>query len=171
MRLPAVERLSTYTFYGPVRQSGRRVKDAPRHMFVPQMGDRVGSFADAASAALQDRWVGRDDSDGSEEDGTGGHPADYFHLSSRTRRAAARRGIWSVVKTAGDGAAVVNALATLLDSNAANVRRTIALIERRARDNKTAREEQASTRTRRESFEKLTGGVSLAVVLGSGAPL
>jgi len=172
-RLPVVERLPTYAFYVPVRQSWRRVEDAPRHMFVPHMGDRVGSFADAASAALQDRWVGRDDRDGSDasEDGTGGHPADYFHLSSRTRRAATRRGICSVVKTVGDGTAVVDALATLLDSNAANVRRTISLIERRARDNETAREEQASTRTRRESFEELTGGVSLAVVLGSGAPL
>jgi len=117
--------------------------------------------------------VGRDDSDGSDasEEGTGGHPADYFYLSSRTRRAATRRGIWSVVKTVGDGAAVVDALATLLDSKAANVRRTISLIERRARVNETAREEQASTRTRRESFEELTGGVSSAVVLGSGAPL
>jgi len=56
------------------------------------------------------------------------------------------------VKTVGDGTAVVDALATLLDSNAANVRRTISLIDRRARDNETAREEQASTRTRRESF-------------------
>jgi len=77
-RLPAVERLPTYTFYVPVRQSWRRVEIAPRHMFVPHMGNRDKSFADAASAALPDRWVGRDDSDGSDalEDGTGGHPAD-----------------------------------------------------------------------------------------------
>ena len=116
--------------------------------------------------------MGRDDSDGSDasKDGTGGHPADYFYLSSRTRRVATRRGTWSVVKTVGEGAAVVDALATLLDSNSANVRRTISLIERRARDNETARQEQASTRTRRESFEERTGGVCLAAVLGSGAP-
>jgi len=152
-RVPAVERLPTYTFYVAVRQSWRRVEDAPRHIFVPHMGDRVGSFADAASAALQDQLVRRDDSDGSDawENGTGGYPVDYLHLYSRPRRAATRRGIWSVLKTVGDGAAVVDALATLLDSNAANVRRTIALIERRARDNETAREEQASTRTRRAS--------------------
>jgi len=75
------------------------------------------------------------------------------------------------VKTVGHAAAVVDALATLLDSNAAIVRRTIALIERRSRDNETAREKQASTRTRRESLEELTGGVSLALVLGSGASL
>ena len=75
------------------------------------------------------------------------------------------------MKTVGHAAAVVDALATLLDSNAAIVRRTIALIERRSRDNETAREKQASTRTRRESLEELTGGVSLALVLGSGASL
>jgi len=56
-------------------------------MFVPHMEDRVKSFADAASAALQDRWVGRDVCDGSDasEDGAGGKLADYYHLSSRTR--------------------------------------------------------------------------------------
>jgi len=54
-RLPAVERLPTYAFDVPVRQSWRRVEDAPRHMFVPHMEDRVGSFSDAANAALQDR--------------------------------------------------------------------------------------------------------------------
>ena len=144
----------------------------------PQAGSAARSCARGTdwhedSGRLERAGPLRDDSDGSDasEDGTGSHPADYFHLSSRTRRAATRRGIWSVVKTVGDGTAVVDALATLLVSNAANVRRTISLIERRARDNKTAREEQASTRTRRESFEELTGGVSLAVVLGSGAPL
>ena len=66
-RLPAVEQLPTFTFYVPVCQSWRRVEDVPSQSFVPHMGDRVGSCADAARAALQDRWAGRDDSDGSDQ--------------------------------------------------------------------------------------------------------
>jgi len=83
--LPAVEQLPTFTFYVPVRQSWRRVEDVPSQRFLPHVGDRVGRCADAARSALQDRWAGRDDSDGSDasEDGADGHPSDYFHLSSR----------------------------------------------------------------------------------------
>jgi len=171
-RLPALEQPPTFTFYVPVRQSWRRVEDVPSQRFVPHMGDRVGSCADAARATLHDRWAGRDDSDGSEasENGADGRPSVYFHLSCRMRSAATRRGIWSVVKTVGDGAAVVDSLATLVGCNAANARRTIALIERRDRDNETARVEQASTRARLKCLAELTGGVSLAVILGSGAP-
>jgi len=171
-RLPAVEQLPKFTFYVPVRQSWRRVEDVPTQRLVPHMGDRVASFADAARAALQDRWAGRDDSDGRDasEDREDVYPLDYFHLSSRTRRSPTRRGIWSVMKMVGDGAAVLDHLATLLRCNAANVTRTIDLIERRSRDKEKAREEQASTRARPLSFDELTGCVSLAVALGRGAP-
>ena len=69
----------------------------------------------------------------------------------------------------GEGQTVVNAIARGLGRPTARVRRTIALVDRRARHHAAARERRIEQATRQSALEQLTGGASLAVVRASGA--
>jgi len=69
----------------------------------------------------------------------------------------------------GQGTLVLGATAASQGCSTAAVRRLVALIKRRARDHAALRSERAASIARRTAVERLTGGASLAVVLGSGA--
>jgi len=169
--LPAEEQLPTHNFYVPVRHSWRRVEEAPGQRFVPYMRDNTGSFPESARAALLNRWALRDDSDESDasEVERERRGADFYRLPARMRRHAARAGVSAAVGMFGQGPVVLAAVAASLGWSAASVTRCVALIERRARDNAALRSERAARIARRQALERLTGGVSLALVLGSGA--
>ena len=169
--LSAEEQLPTHTFYVPVRHSWRRVEKAPGRRFVPYMRDKTGPFAESARAALLDRWAFRDDSDDSDASDDEGERrgAEYYRLPARMRRHAARAGVSAAVGMFGQGPVVVAAIAASLGWSTAAVTRCVALIERRARENAALRWERSARIARRQAVERLTGGASLALVLGSGA--
>lgn len=138
---------------------------------MPFMRDKTGPFAESARAALLDRWAFRDDSDDSDASDDEGERrgAEYYRLPARMRRHAARAGVSAAVGMFGQGPVVVAAIAASLGWSTAAVTRCVALIERRARENAALRWERSACIARRQAVERLTGGASLALVLGSGA--
>jgi len=82
---------------------------------------------------------------------------------------AERAGMQAFVSMLGDDKTVVDALARGLGRTSARVRRTIELVDRRARQHAAARTRRIERAARQSALERLTGGASLAVILASGA--
>ena len=170
--LSAEEQLPTHTYYVPTRFSWRRVEEDPGRRFVPDVRAMSGPFAESARAALMDKWAGRvdsDASDASDDEDCEQRGVHYHRLPQRMRRLAERAGVSAVTGMFGHGAVVLGAIAAAQGCSTAAVRLLVALIERRARDHAALRSERAASIARRTAVKRLTGGASLAVVLGSGA--
>jgi len=159
--LQAVERPPTFTFCSPTRRVWRRIENASAQRFVPDMGGVTGEVAEPARRARLDRWAGvvDGDSDLSEEDDAD-RGVGYYGLSARTRRMAERSGVRAVVRMLVEGQTVVNANARGLGRPTAQVRRTIALVDRCARHHAAARERRIERATRQSALEQLTGVAS-----------
>jgi len=74
-----------------------------------------------------------------------------------------------VVRMYGQGPVVLAGNAATLGWSTAAVTRCVALIERRACENAEVRSERAARIARRQALQRLTGGATLAVLLGGCA--
>jgi len=109
-----------------------------------------------------------DGSDVSDPD-TVHHDALYRSLPSRTFRLAQRAGVRAVVEALGDSPVVVSAMSNALGETVSFLTHVVRLIKRRAADHRRASTTRAARATTRAAIKRLTGGASLAVILGTGA--
>ena len=82
---------------------------------------------------------------------------------------AERAGVCAVVRMLGEGQTVINAIARGLNRPTARVRRSIALVARRARHSAAAWERRIEQAVLQSALQQLTGGARLAVILAGGA--
>jgi len=78
-------------------------------------------------------------------------------------------GVCAVVRMLGEGQTVINAIARGLNRPTARVRRSIALVARRARHSAAAWERRIEQAVLQSALQQLTGGARLAVILAGGA--
>jgi len=170
--LPAAERLPSVTAYTSLRRSWRRVEGVTPVKFTPYLGPSDEAHATAAKIMCKNGWVppewNSDGSDASDPD-TYHHDNQYRSLSSQTFRLAQRAGVAAVVDALGESSVVVSAMSSALGETIPFLTHVIHLIHRRAADHRRAHAHRAAHATRRSAIERLTGGASLAVVLGAGA--
>ena len=170
--LPAAERLPSATAYTSLRRSWRRLEHVPPAKFTPYLGPSDEAHAKADKIMRKNGWAppewNSDGSDASDPD-TIHHDGHYRSLPSLTCRLAQRAGVQAVVEALGESPAVVSAMSSALGETVSFLTHVIQLIKRRAADHRRASAGRAARAKSRAAIERLTGGASLAVVLGTGA--
>ena len=170
--LSAAERLPAATAYTSLRRSWRRLEHVPPAKFTPYLGPSDEAHAKADRITRKNGWTppkwNSDGSDASDPD-TIHHDGHNRSLPSLTRRLAQRAGVRAVVEALGESPAVVSAMSSALGETVSFLTHVIQLIKRRATDHPRASAGRAARAKSRAEIERLTGGASLAVILGTGA--
>jgi len=172
--LPSTERRPSALFYTTVRQSWSCVKGevSPPLNYMPHMGDADDASATSMLRAkeLAEFECDTDGSAASDLD-TSHRDRTYFSLRDRTVRKAPRAAVRAVINALGGEPDVLATLCKVLGEwgeTESYVRHVIKMIERRASDHRHAHAAMEACDSRRADFERLTGGESVAVALGSG---